>query len=94
MGRRANRLRRAEHVPLRSASVTRCETGADGEWLVRNVSASAKRYRCPGCDQQIVEGTGHVVAWPAADYGSVADRRHWHTACWSARSRRRPGYRR
>jgi hypothetical protein len=31
------------------------------------------------------------VTWPADELGSVADRRHWHTSCWAARSRRRPG---
>ena len=30
-----------------------------------------KTYRCPGCDQVILPGTPHVVAWPAADHGSV-----------------------
>jgi hypothetical protein len=36
----------------------------------------------------------HVVVWPAEEWGSVDDRRHWHTACWSARTRGRPGRRR
>jgi hypothetical protein len=96
MGRRTRRLQRTEHVPLRSASFTRAESGSDGEWLVRNVagSSSAKWYRCPGCDQEIPAGTPHVVAWPAAEFGSVEDRRHWHAPCWTARGRRRPGGRR
>jgi hypothetical protein len=29
----------------------------------------------------------HVVAWPEGDPDA---RRHWHTPCWAARSRRRP----
>ena len=33
----------------------------------------------------IPPGTPHVVAWPE---GREDDRRHWHTACWSARGRR------
>ena len=92
---RANR-RREDHVPLRSATAGRVEVGADGEWQVRQVSGSAatRDYRCPGCDQVIPAGTPHVVAWPAAEHGSVADRRHWHTPCWAARARRRPGGRR
>ena len=57
-------------------------------------SSSAKSYRCPGCDQLIPAGTPHVVAWPAADFGSVEDRRHWHTPCWASRAHRRPGGRR
>jgi hypothetical protein len=96
MGRSRRRARAVPHVPLRSASFTRAESGADGEWLVRSVSASSstKDYRCPGCDQLIPSGTAHLVVWPAGEYGSVADRRHWHASCWAARLRRRPGRRR
>ncbi len=64
------------------------ESWPDGDWMVRHVtgSASTKPYRCPGCDQEIRPVTPHVVAWPE---GSLDDRRHWHTACWRARDRRR-----
>ncbi len=75
---RSNRPRRSQrrqpdYVPLRSAAVTRTERAADGEWLVRSVpgSSSVKDYRCPGCDQLIPAGTGHLVTWPAGDWGSV-----------------------
>ena len=100
---RSNRPRRGGRVrdvtkprPVGSASFTRAESGPDGEWLVRSVpgSASGKAYRCPGCDQLIAPGAAHLVTWPAGEYGSVTDRRHWHPACWSARGRRRPGGRR
>ncbi|HEY3003539.1 MAG TPA: hypothetical protein VGJ44_14430 [Kribbellaceae bacterium] len=74
----------------------RAETKADGAWLVRRVtgSATAKSYRCPGCDQQIPPVTPHVVAWPEdpsllsalAGGAALDERRHWHTGCW----RRRP----
>jgi hypothetical protein len=68
-------------------------------------SASTRAYRCPGCDQEIRPATPHVVAWPAsfreeedgsdgaagdADEAGLAQRRHWHTACWRARGRRGP----
>jgi hypothetical protein len=55
--------------------------------VVRRVAgtASARAYRCPGCDQELRPGTPHVVAWPE---GGPDDRRHWHTACWDARGRR------
>jgi hypothetical protein len=58
------------------------------EWVVRPVAgaASAKLYRCPGCDQEIPQGVAHVVAWRA--YDGVDDRRHWHRACWNAKDRR------
>ena len=76
----------------------------DDEWVVRQVTGSAatRAYRCPGCDQEIRPATPHVVAWPASfreteddsdddtmDAG-LAERRHWHTACWRARGRRGP----
>ncbi|GAA3856141.1 MULTISPECIES: hypothetical protein [Amycolatopsis] len=68
------------------------ESGPDGDWLVRSVpgSQATKVYRCPGCDHEIQPGVPHVVAWPADELGSVADRRHWHRACWNARDRRGP----
>lgn len=64
------------------------ESWPDGEWVVRRItgSASTKPYRCPGCDQEIRPATPHVVAWPE---GQLDDRRHWHSACWRARDRRR-----
>lgn len=93
---RANRPQRRPHVPLRPAAHVRAEAAADGEWVVRSIpgSAAVKPYRCPGCDQVIPAGTGHVVTWPAGEHGSVAERRHWHSPCWAARDRRRPGRRR
>src|SRR6266508_3658836 len=71
------------------------EERADSEWNVRRVSgsASAKSYRCPGCDQQIPPATPHVVAWPEdpsllsalAGGAALDERRHWHTGCWQRR---------
>ena len=62
------------------------------EWRVRAVAGdSGKFYRCPGCDQEIPPGVGHLVAWPTSGVGGlggVDDRRHWHRACWTARERR------
>ncbi len=54
-------------------------------WTVRSVGVSDRVYRCPGCDQEVVL-VAHVVAW----LHDPDDRRHWHTPCWAARSRRRP----
>jgi hypothetical protein len=69
----------------------RTENWNGEEWAVRHVAGSApgKHYRCPGCDQEIASGVGHLVAWPTYGAG-VEDRRHWHSACWSARGRRAP----
>lgn len=66
----------------------RTEEWRGEEWAVRQISGGAalKHYRCPGCDQEIAPGVPHVVVWPLT--GDVADRRHWHRACWNARDRR------
>lgn len=40
--------------------------------------AATKEYVCPGCNQEIRRGTGHVVVVPAA---APDMRRHWHTPC-------------
>jgi hypothetical protein len=47
-----------------------------------------KTYRCPGCQQEIPPGLGHLVVVPRQ---APERRRHWHRACWEQRSRRRPG---
>ncbi|MFI9270370.1 ATP/GTP-binding protein [Kitasatospora sp. NPDC052896] len=70
------------------SSLRRTESYRGEEWVVQTVAGSAGRYyRCPGCDQEIPPGVGHVVAWPSYGAG-VDDRRHWHRACWGARERR------
>ena len=47
---------------------------------------ATKAYLCPGCNQDIPAGMGHVVAVPP----SAPDlRRHWHRACWFIEGRRR-----
>ncbi len=47
---------------------------------------AVKSYLCPGCQQEIPPGMGHLVAVPpdAPDL-----RRHWHRGCWANRSSRR-----
>jgi hypothetical protein len=46
---------------------------------------ATKAYLCPGCNQEIAVGLGHLVVVPldAPDL-----RRHWHLACWEYRDRR------
>lgn len=64
--------------------------GTDERAEVRRVHPfeARKRYVCPGCQQEIPVGVGHLVVVPAA----AADlRRHWHVPCWEQRARRRPG---
>ena len=47
-----------------------------------------KEYVCPGCQQEIPAGMGHVVVVPRA---TPDLRRHWHRPCWERRTKRRPG---
>jgi hypothetical protein len=77
---------------------TRIEVYGGEEYEVRSVtgSASTRTYRCPGCNQPIRPATPHTVAWPVTPSlltsftgTGVDERRHWHTACWHARDRRR-----
>ncbi len=68
------------------------EPGSAGgeEVEVRRVQPyqATKRYLCPGCNQDIAPGLGHLVVVPV----TAPDlRRHWHHACWANRHRRRPG---
>ncbi len=49
---------------------------------------SRKVYTCPGCQQEIPVGTGHLVVVPV---GAADLRRHWHRPCWENRKNRRPG---
>ena len=73
----------------------RVESWPDGDWTVRRIpgAGSAKAYRCPGCDQEIAAGVGHIVAWPA-EGGGLDDRRHWHRPCWNHRLNRLPNVQR
>jgi hypothetical protein len=68
------------------------QSHVDGDWHVRAITGSAatKAYRCPGCQQEILPGTAHLVAWRADTHDGEEHRRHWHTPCWNARHRRRP----
>lgn len=101
-GRRSSKRPWAQDHPEldldRARGSTRTESAADGEWMVRTVSGASgasagKTYTCPGCRQDIPPGTAHVVAWATDDLlgpeAGVAGRRHWHSACWTHRSRRR-----
>lgn len=60
-----------------------------GEVEVRRVQPyqATKVYVCPGCNQEIGVGVGHVVVVPV-DAPDL--RRHWHRPCWEHRERRRP----
>ncbi len=93
---RSNRRRRVStslSIERALGASTRTEEHPDGTWSVRQVAGrqSDRRYLCPGCQQTFSGTTPHIVAWPADGLGSLDDRRHWHTTCWRARNRRRPG---
>ncbi|WP_349828968.1 hypothetical protein [Brevibacterium litoralis] len=67
----------------------------DGRWTVQQVRGndSGKTYVCPGCRQDLPASTAHTVAWRSEEEFGIGvgldHRRHWHTACWNARHRRR-----
>jgi len=58
----------------------------DDEVEVRRVQPydAVKEYRCPGCNQEIRVGEGHVVVVPRR---APDDRRHWHRSCWGREAR-------
>lgn len=70
----------------------RREPYAGRTWVVRAVRGndSGRSYVCPGCQVRLPASVAHEVVWPDDGLGGVEDRRHWHTACWSARFRRPP----
>ena len=77
----------------------RFESFGAADYAVRSVTGAAavKTYRCPGCDHEILPGIPHVVAWPLEGPVHLGHaptdapgRRHWHTPCWTARTRRTP----
>ena len=67
--------------------VTDPETGETAELRRIQPYQATKAYVCPGCNQEIHAGTGHVVIVPLSD---TTSRRHWHSPCWEHRGRRRP----
>jgi|SRR5450830_238468 hypothetical protein len=74
--------------------IARRESAPDGEWMVRSISASraGKTYVCPGCFTAVLPGTAHLVVW-SEDHifgaaAGLAERRHWHSNCWTSRSYR------
>ncbi|GAA1177673.1 hypothetical protein GCM10009584_18970 [Ornithinimicrobium humiphilum] len=62
-------------------------------WAARQVrpNDTGRVYRCPGCQGEVGADVAHTVVWPADAMHQVDNRRHWHTVCWAARERRRPG---
>lgn len=61
--------------------------GLYGDVEVRRVQPyqAQKQYICPGCNNTIPVGMGHVVTVPS----KAPDlRRHWHHACWQRRTPR------
>ncbi len=74
--------------------VARRESAPDGEWMVRLISAgrAEKTYICPGCSTAVLPGIAHLVVW-SEDHlfgaaAGLAERRHWHSNCWTSRSYR------
>ena len=66
------------------------ETGTMAEIRSIQPYQAVKAYLCPGCNQEIRPGTGHVVVVPLTDPGA---RRHWHRPCFERHGRQRQGRR-
>jgi hypothetical protein len=91
---RSNRSRKrdAEYEPLNLERLTtgsrRTEVRKGREWTVQPISVAnaTKVYICPGCSLDIAPGVAHLAAWRMdgilGDAADIADRRHWHDACW------------
>ncbi|MGL4743577.1 MAG: hypothetical protein ACRCXL_04205 [Dermatophilaceae bacterium] len=85
---RSNRRRRdLESRPLGGATEVSTQQWRGRRFHVRRLTGvgATREYRCPGCHQEVLVGTPHVVVWPAEGIGGIAERRHWHARCWSAR---------
>ncbi len=74
--------------PARSARSRTTPDPSDADEVeVRYVQPyqATKAYLCPGCNREIPQGVGHMVAVPL----SAPDlRRHWHRGCWTNRRNR------
>lgn len=72
----------------------RRESAPDGEWMVRPITAgrAEKSYVCPGCFSAVPPGVAHLVVWSQdhifGEAAGLAERRHWHSNCWTSRSYR------
>lgn len=62
-------------------------TGSSAEVRAVQPFAAQKPYRCPGCNQEIAPGVGHLVVVPLSE---PDERRHWHNGCFQHRHRQ-PG---
>ncbi|MET4094778.1 ATP/GTP-binding protein [Arthrobacter sp. UYCu712] len=76
------------------SGIARRESAPDGEWMVRSITAAkaGKTYICPGCFTAVLPGVAHLVVW-SEDHifgaaAGLAERRHWHSNCWTSRSYR------
>ena len=76
------------------AGIARRESAPDGDWMVRTMTArkAEKQYICPGCSTAILPGIAHLVVWSDnhlfGQAAGLAERRHWHTNCWTTRTYR------
>ena len=68
----------------RADFVTDPLTGQTAELQQIQPYKARKEYVCPGCNQEIRPGTGHLVVVPL---GHSDLRRHWHRPCYE-RARR------
>jgi hypothetical protein len=78
--RREERPAEPDPVPLVARLVDDPRSGGLAEIRRIQPFQARKTYLCPGCNNEILPGTGHVVVVPLNDPPA---RRHWHTPCFS-----------
>jgi hypothetical protein len=59
-------------------------TGEQAEYQAIQPYQARKEYVCPGCNQEIRVGVGHVAVVPI---NRPEARRHWHKPCYEHASR-------
>lgn len=68
----------------RARLVTDPLTGSTAELRRVQPYQARKEYVCPGCNQEVRAGTGHVVLVPVSEPDL---RRHWHSPCYERAAR-------
>jgi hypothetical protein len=69
-----------EDLPDARTSLVGHTDEGDEAWLIRSIAQ--KLYRCPGCHDEILIGSEHVVVQYVRRIGGT-EHHHWHRVCAS-----------
>ena len=67
-----------EDLPDARTSLVGHTDEGDEAWLIRSIAQ--KLYRCPGCQDEILIGSEHVVVQYVRRIGGT-EHHHWHRRC-------------